>query len=484
MVNYTSQKATEKVEMEDTGTAPEKNKTFSEVTAEAKKVLQDARAEKKNIENNFGRSDKGGNLPASAPKRIKEEYRNLNETIQKCEAAIGRQKALMQESLQAFDKIFASLEEFAKNPEKSPGVPLYAPGDPLAPLGYKPMQRISTPEKEQSAQPVKKEKIPTVKAESKEQMRDRVLNDFCEKLEHGETGVTEEESRMVRSLRPNELNFIDGPAGRNYDLELSKDKKWVRVIGHAAAENESAAGKETFAVTLPLETGLKGKPEFRLKSHEEITVENTEANKREFKNQILWLQTDQAPLGSMVIISSKEISRKNYDSGKEDKGYQSYGVRKGPSGLRFVTLEYFVDDAGHPPGPPKEVNSRPYNANNALAVVGDKATVAYEGTEKDRKLELKKGLNDLGYKLISQLPFGGESSPTFQDTLRDMKSMVDQYNVSKWTYKDPIMGYTQKLEKGVLTLYKANPNYVNDRETPDEPKLAVQTGPIDLAKYA
>jgi hypothetical protein len=136
----------------------------------------------------------------------------------------------------------------------------------------------------------------------------------------------------------------------------------------------------------------------------------------------------------------------------------------------------------------KEVKSdKRYSIENALAMVADKETIASEGNEKDRKAEIKKGLSDLGYNLIAQLPMGGKDSPNFKETLHGINDLLARYNVTKWSYRHPHINYLARYEKGALTIYDPtikNPEFKNAQETPDVSRYAVKEGPIDMSQYA
>ena len=70
-----------------------------------------------------------------------------------------------------------------------------------------------------------------------------------------------------------------------------------------------------------------------------------------------------------------------------------------------------------------------------------------------------------------------------QATLADMKKIIDQHNVGRWSYRESSMGLTVKLADRQITIEdrkKKNPDFKNKEETPDVPQYAVKAGPIRL----
>jgi hypothetical protein len=463
----------------------EKPVPMQELNDKAKEALATARAEKENIERRYGKAKTAAELPENTPSEIRAQYEKLIETINRLQASIGRQRQIMEESLKAFDEIVTNLDAYAAKEKK-----YSSSGDPMFAFPYERAPKPSAPPVEEAA-PAPEIK-PAVKAperkETREQVNDRVTQEFCQKIKDGSNEVTPEEAAVLKAtLRSGELGLVDLPDGSTVDLELSKDGKWVRTIGHSAPDERSGAIKETFTVVLPLEEGEESRPEFALKTTDELTAARIESNKRILKDQLAWLNGDEAPIGSTVILFSKEFKRKNNETQEDETGLQSSVVRKGVNGLRMATLEYLTDENGTPKSNVKEVPpEQTFTMEKAMAMVGDGATTVSEGGEKDRKAELKRELNRLGEQLIGQIPFGGVESPNFQNTLREMKRIFDQHNVTKWSYKDHILGHIQRYEKGTLTIYdpdKKNPEYVSPEKTPDMPRYAVNMGPIDMARY-
>jgi len=470
----------------EAATGKEKPKSVNESRAEAKIALEDARAEMANIEKNFGTADKKSELPKSAPPKIVEHYNKLKEIVSALAAASKHEQDLIEDTLQQFDAVMGRLEEFAKVPEASIG-------DPLAPLGYSPRRfesrvtRMPTPKKAPAPGAEDGAKKP---AESKEEKIDRVIAAIIAKAENGDKALTAEEAKAIQArIKPGDLLFVDGQKGETYDLELSADKKFLRVNGDLGPSPESGIKSEKFSTTMLLDEKFAGEPKFRFKTDKQITDEKLAANKKDMVSQSAWLESEQAPLGSVVIVSASEITRKNPDSGATEKGYQSIGVKKGVDGLRLVTLQYFVDESGAVT-PIMEVKSDKYDAGKVADLVSAKPIDSYEGTAMDKKEELRKKIDSLLHDLVAYLPLGGESSPNFQGKLREIKAVCDKYNISKRTYKDNILGLIVKVEGGKVSMLdpaKKNPAYKNPEETPDLPQYAYgagTNGPIDLGKYA
>jgi hypothetical protein len=461
----------------------EKPKSMTELNEESKKALAVSEAEKANIERRYGKPDGQGELPDGTPSEIRDAYTKLNETIDKLRSAIGRQRAIMEESLKRLGDINSALDAYsAKSKKESES------GDPLAPL---PFERAPEPSTETAVEP---EPVPQAKPapapdkkETRESANDRVITEFCTRFEEGANEVNEEEAKVLRQvLKPGDLYLHEVEGGNSYEFEISKDKKWVRVTSRAPEQEGKPRGKYT--AVLALEADAKGEAEFTLKTDEEALTAQIESNKSEAKSHLEWLAGDDAPLGSVLILFTKIETRKNYETGKDERFMQSYTVKKGVDGLRFATLEYPIDENDNALGPIREVRSdKRYTLKNALAMVAEKGTIVSQGNEKDSKAEIKKGLGDLGYNLIAQLPLGGEKSPTFQQTLRDINQLLARYNVTKWSYRHPHINYLARYAKGELTIYdpdKKNPDYVSPEQTPDVSRYAAVKGPIDMSQYA
>jgi hypothetical protein len=84
----------------------------------------------------------------------------------------------------------------------------------------------------------------------------------------------------------------------------------------------------------------------------------------------------------------------------------------------------------------------------------------------------------MGYYIID-----GTSGKNFQRVLNDMKKLVVEYNIGKFSHKDTTVGYLVKVEDGKISILdpgQKNPAYKSPEETPDEPKYAVKYGPADV----
>jgi hypothetical protein len=451
----------------------------------AEKALKEAKDEQANIERSYGKPDSRGELPNSAPPEIRNLYKELTTTINDLNLAIQQRRGIVQTSLDTLQQIFNDLQDYADKAQNEA-----QPGDPMASLPYAPLPKQANQQKQPNTQPEAKANRKPNQTETVDEANERRVGEFCARFEDGNDNVTAEEAKMFRKiLKPNELYIFTAPAHDNlpehqYEIEISKDNKWIRVTSRAAEKS----GASRYTRVLPLEEGLTGQPEFALQTDEEAISSAIEKNKQATSAKLAWLETDEAPLGTSLILFTKIETRKNDETGNNERFMRSFAVRKGTDGLRFATLEVPIDNNNQPLGTAKEVKSdKVYTKEKALAMVSENAPRAYEGTNNDRKAEIKRSLDALGYQLIGQLPLGGEKSPNFQQTLRALNEVLTRYNVKKWRYRDSIIHYLTVYANGQLTIYdpsKKNPDYVSPNATPNLPQYKIHAGPIDMSKYA
>jgi len=464
---------------------PEKPASMQELNKKAQEAIAVAMAEKENIEKRYGKAGSTGELPDPTPSVIKEQYEKLTETIKKLQASIGKQRQIVEDSLKAFDQITTDLDAFAAKAKQ-----YSASGDPLYAL---PFERASKPTKEtaQKASASKPAAAPkAAKAPAKKETRDaaeaRILQEFCKRFAEGHNDVTEEEARLFsKILKPGDFTIVDMTDGKSVQLELSNDKKWVRVTISTPAENGSA--KETFTNVLPLNKDEASKAEFALKTENEVTKAKEIETKGDARANLDWLQSDAAPVGSSVLLTTGTVSRKNFDSGKTEQFVQSLIARKGVNGLRLATMEYPVDENLKAIGPIKEVKSdNNFTMEKALTMVSDQVTRQIPAGEKERVAELRTGLKKLNDTVLGEMMVKGEGSNEFNKSLRDFNRLLTRFNITKWNYTDPIFKLNTKVVEGKLTIYdsqKPNPGFKDEKQTPDQPKYAVKQGPIDMTKY-
>jgi|GEM_PF-3058679 len=475
---------------EDVGAKVEgPKKSAEQVVAEAKVALEDAKAERGNIESYFGKPDKAGKLPKGTPDAIQEQYTKLGETITKLENAQKKPQAVVESTLAQVDDIFAKLDSASKSKEVA-GVPL----DPLQGITYTPKVRSAKPDveadkaakvdagKKVEDKPAKKV---NEKAEASEKEFQAVLA-LLERVEAGATELTADEKTLLKGyLKPGELYLAEGKNGTSYDAELSKDKKWVRI--NVDLQPKEGLKRESLTRVFPLEDKLTGKqPEFKFKTREERESKALAENTKALEEQITWLESKDAPLGSTVIIRSEQVTRKNAETKEDETVLVATGIRKGTDGLRIVHLESSTNDKGEQVI--KEVKSEPYKKESAMAMASEKGKPAQvEGSAKEKKDELKRGMDYLSHTLMANYTVGGESGKGFQDTLSAMKKLITEYNIGKFTHKDTIVGYLVKVDDGKISILdpaKKNPNYKSPEETPGEQKYAAKFGPKEVSSIA
>jgi hypothetical protein len=78
----------------------------------------------------------------------------------------------------------------------------------------------------------------------------------------------------------------------------------------------------------------------------------------------------------------------------------------------------------------------------------------------------------------------GSTGKDFQKVLGDMKKVIVEYNIGKFSHKDTIVGYLVKVEDGKISILDPgakNPDYKSPEETPKESKYAVKYGPKEVS---
>ncbi|MCC7197056.1 hypothetical protein IT413_02550 [Candidatus Peregrinibacteria bacterium] len=463
-------------------------KSTEQLMAEAKVALEDAKAERGNIEEHYGKADEKGKLPSGTPAAIQEQFTKLGETVKTLEAAQKKPKAVIEATLAQVDAIFANLDSASKAAKEKA-----LPGDPMAGLEYTPRGRSAKPDvaadKADAAKKAEAAKPAPAKVDGKKDVIAEEQSNFVQVLDKIANGAKElspeDRSILKKGLVAGVLRLEDGQNGESFDVEMSKDKKWVRV--NVNFQPKEGMKKEAITRVFALEDNVKSQPEFKFKSQEEIDQKGLERNQKDLEKQLAWIDSKDAPLGSTVIVRSEQITRKNAETGADETVIVATGVRKGLNGLRVVYLESGTNEKGEPVV--KEVKSGPYKKEDVMVLAPTQGSItAVEGSAQEKKAELKKGMDDLAHTLMAYfLPPNGVGTKGFEQQLSTMKKVISEYNIGKFVHKDTYIGYQVRVENGAVSIVnpkEKNPDYKSPEETPNVSRYAVKYGPKDVSSIA
>jgi hypothetical protein len=259
----------------------------------------------------------------------------------------------------------------------------------------------------------------------------------------------------------------------------SSKKGHVHLRRHESEETGTHAKKIIAGINAPHATREAGKAS---------AEENIDTIRREFRHQIEWLKSDDAPLGSTVVISEKKIDRKRTHDAHNEKGFWSTTVTKGVDGLRIAKIEHYLDAHGKTVGDVLEIGPRKFHLDAVLDMVTEmkKPTKAIVSTEKGIDSELKLYLDWLSRTLVACIKGKEMRHEPFKNALREIGKAVGKYRIMEWTYhSNAEENFTLKIEKGALTVYEPahKKTKAGHGAASDEHDLVVKYGPYDLSKY-
>jgi|GEM_PF-6679251 len=434
-------------------------KSLGDLKKEAESALQDAQDEMQNIEKQYKlpkdstdaqlQKVKMPEKVLAAYKLLRESAVNLRKFMKAGEAKQREQQAVIETTLTNIDSAFAGIQ---------PGEEI-SNHDPLA--GF-----------EDRFYPMHSERTkvifdaPAAPSDHEVEEADPQLMaaNIMDKLYNGGDFSKPEAETLSRLFGDKNRVEGKGPNGADYILDLSTDKKSVRIQMTEVPKDVRGSGqapgiKEFTSVRVqPLDAKNAGTKQFNGPSEIEKQQKQLEGNRDEYKKDLAWLQTDKAPVGSMIFLSNEEITRRNFDTQKDEKFIDSLVVKKAADGkLYAVTLEAPVGaDGVVDTTKVKETKSTLFDAKNIdVSIVSPRFKPSQvEANTEMQTAEVRRYLDQVAGNLARSSIFG-TNSELYKDSYNKLNAALQKNAAlvpAGWSYTWKETGVTVSYDTANKTL--------------------------------
>ena len=272
-------------------------------------------------------------------------------------------------------------------------------------------------------------------------------------------------------------------------LDLSSDNKALRIQIAEPAYAKAPGGAEGVKIydavsVRSVETGKGVDASFKTEPQLDIERKLVAANRAEFNDQIAWLQSKDAPIGSMIFLDqSKEVIVKDPATGLDQRYSQSRVVKKAADGkLYLVTLGDPIGEDGKAQiNKRKEFTSSPFKpmdeeGNGTVDLVTTYMPLGVLADKQMQEFEVKRQLDQVAGNLARCVIFGKESKE--YTSYRTELTAVIQRNVDlvpkDWDYTWPQLNVHVSFDaaRREVAVRQPNKEYQGPDKTPNVPQYA------------